>query len=293
MKVFITGATGFIGGSIAEGLLARGHEVSGLARNKEKADFLTSRGVTPVLGELNDAEILAQASAGADAIINAASSDHRASVEAILKAIVGTGKTFIQNSGSSVVADHAAGEPSDNIYDEETPFDPVPEKIARVDLDKIIRSAATDGIRSIVVCPTMIYGRGTGFHKSSSQIPMLIADAKKHGAARFVGRGLNRWSNVHIADVVALYLLALEKARPGDFVFAENGEADIKTIAEEIGRLLSISTKSIAVEEAEKEWGKGAVVSLASNSRVRGRKARELGWAPATDNLLASIKEEI
>jgi nucleoside-diphosphate-sugar epimerase len=296
MKVFITGATGYIGGSVAEALVGNSFEVSGLARNKEKAEFLAGRGITAVLGELDDSEILAKAAAGADIIISAANSDHKASVGTILKAIVGTGKTFIHTSGSSIVADNAAGEPSDKIYDEETPIQPIPEKIARVDLDTIIKSAAKDDIRSIVICPTMIYGRGTGFHQSSNQIPMLIGQAKKDGAGRHIGRGSNRWSNVHISDLADLYLLALEKARPGDFFFAENGEEEIKTIAAEIGRLLEFEPRaqSWPLEDAEKEWGKGAALALSSNSRVRAVKARrDLGWQPKIDAVLASIKEEI
>lgn len=296
MKVFITGATGFIGGSIADALVKNNFDVSGLARNKEKAEFLESRGIVPVLGELDDSEILAKVAADSDIIISAANSDHRGSVETFLKALVGTGKTFIHTSGSSIVADKAAGEPADKVFDEETPFEPVPEKVARVDLDKIIRSAATDGIRSIIICPTMIYGRGTGFHTSSSQIPMLIGQAKKDGVGRYVGQGLNRWSNVHISDLADLYLLAIERALPGDFFFAENGEAEIKTIAEEIGRLLDLDppAQSWTLEEAEKEWGKGAALSLSSNSRVRAVKARrELGWQPKIDNVLSSVAEEI
>jgi nucleoside-diphosphate-sugar epimerase len=296
MKVFITGATGYIGGSIAEALAASGHAVSGLVRDKEKAEYLQSRNIFPILGELDDSEILGAAANVADVIINTANSDHRGAVDAILKAIVGTGKTFIHNSGSSVVADDAYGEPSDKVFDEETEFEPLPPKVARVDLDRIVRSAARDNIRSVVICPTMIYGRGSGFHKSSSQIPSLIAQAKKDGVARYFGRGSNRWSNVHISDVVALYLLAIERAKPGDFFFVENGEENIKNIAEEIGRQLGFgqAAQSWAREDAEREWSKGAVFSLASNSRVIAAKARrELEWQPRINNVIASIAEEI
>jgi nucleoside-diphosphate-sugar epimerase len=296
MKVFITGATGYIGGSIAEALLASGYTVSGLARNKEKAEYLLSRNIAPVLGELDDSEILAGAAKDADVIINAANSDHRGVVETLLKAIVGSGKTFIQNSGSSIVADDAYGEPGEKIFDEETTFEPLPQKVARVDVDKIVRSAAKDNIRSIVICPTMIYGRGTGLHKSSSQIPSLIEQAKKDDVARYFGRGLNRWSNVHISDLVGLYLLAIESAKAGDFFYVENGEENIKNIAEEIGRLLEFGSpaESWSRENAEKEWSKGAVFALASNSRVRAVKARgELNWQPKINKVLVSIAEEI
>jgi nucleoside-diphosphate-sugar epimerase len=296
MKIFITGANGYIGGGIAGALAARGHEVSGLVRSKEKAEYLQSRGIAPVLGELDDSEILTAAAREADVIVNAANSDHRGAAETMLKAIVGTGKTFIQNSGSSVVADDAYGEPSDKVFDENTQYEPLPEKIARVDLDRIVVSAAKDDIRSMVICPTMIYGRGTGWHKSSSQIPSLIAQAKKIGAARYFGRGLNRWSNVHISDLVELYLLAIERGKAGDFFYVENGEENIKNIAEEIARQLESGKPAASWrrEDAEREWSKGAVFALASNSRVSSAKARrELGWEPKISNVIASIAEEI
>jgi nucleoside-diphosphate-sugar epimerase len=296
MKVFITGATGYIGGSVAEALVTRGFEVSGLARGKEKANYLASRKIRPILGQISDTEILAEAAIDADLIINAANSDHRGAVEAILKAIRGLNKTFIHTSGSSIVADAANGEPSDEIYDDdETVIQPHEEKAARVAIDNLVKASATEGVRSIVICPTMIYGRGRGFNKHSVQVPMLISQAKKDGAARYLGRGLNIWSNVHIDDLVDLYLLALEKADAGSFFFAENGEAQLKAIVEEIGRQLRFTATSWTESEAISAFGReAAVFALGSNSRVSARNARELlGWRPRTDDILGSIIEEI
>ena len=107
MHVFVTGATGYIGGTIAARLLAAGHQVSGLVRDPAKAGALAARGVTPVAGSLDETSVLAEASRGADAVINAASSDHRAAVEACLDALAGTAKPFLHTSGSSIVADDA------------------------------------------------------------------------------------------------------------------------------------------------------------------------------------------
>jgi nucleoside-diphosphate-sugar epimerase len=295
MKVFITGATGFIGGSVAEALIAKGLEVSGLARGKEKANHLENRKIKPILGELSDGEILAEAALNADVVINTADSDHRGAVEFILKAIRGANKTFIHTSGSSIVADAAGGEPSDKIYEDAVAFQPHKEKAARVAIDKSVKDAARDGVRSIVICPTMIYGRGRGFNPRSVQVPMLIRQAKNDGAARYIGRGLNSWSNVHIDDLVDLYLLALEKAVAGSFFFAENGAAQLKAIVEEIGRQLNLPAKTWTESEAIGAFGReAAVFALGSNSRVRARNAREhLGWSPRTNDILGSIKEEI
>lgn len=294
MKIFITGATGFIGGSVAEALVAKGHEVSGLVRSEEKAKYLETRNIKPVLGDLSDKEVLAKAAENADVIINAADSDHRAAVENILEAIKGTGKTFIQTSGSSVVSDASGGEASEEIHDEETPFEPLPEKKKRVVIDSFVCDAAKDNVRSIIICPTMIYGRGGGYNPHSIQVPFLVNQAKKDGAAKYIGTGANRWSNVHIEDLVDLYLLAIEKASGGDFFFAENGEESLKTIAGEIGRLLNLPAESWTEAEAIAAFGRDAAVfGFGSNSRVKAVKAKKLGWKPQTNDILASIKEEI
>lgn len=296
MKILVTGATGYIGGSVAERLTELGHRVSGLVRNEEKADFLKARGVHPVMGELSDREILLDASSRVDAVINAASSDHRGAVESIVESLRGSNKTFIHTSGSSVVADKADGEASDSIYDDDSVWTPVPEKKDRVAIDALVQKSSEDRVRSIVICPTMIYGRGEGYNPRSVQIPLLVKQAKKDGVARYIGSGLNRWSNVHIHDVVDLFILALDRGRAGDFYFAENGEAELKAIAEQIGRLLEFNppAESWPPEDAIREWGRETVVSLGSNSRVRALKARALlGWSPKTDGLMASIKEEL
>jgi nucleoside-diphosphate-sugar epimerase len=149
-------------------------------------------------------------------------------------------------------------------------------------------------VRAIVLCPTMIYGTGHGVHRESIQVPRLIEVARKSGVARHVGRGENVWSNVHIDDVVSLYLLALEKAPAGAFYYAENGENSYRQIAEAIGRMLGFGgrTQSMTMEESIAEFGEGAAqFSMGSNSRVRARRARrELGWKPAGRALLEEIE---
>src|SRR5262245_16461390 len=127
MKILVTGATGYIGGSVVERLTELGHRVSGLVRNEEKADFLKARGVHPVMAELSDRENLMDACSRVDAVINAANSDHRGAVESILESLRGSNKTFIHTSGSSVVADNADGEANDKVYEDDSVWTPVPE----------------------------------------------------------------------------------------------------------------------------------------------------------------------
>lgn len=112
MNVFITGAAGFIGGSIATGLVKVGHNVTGLVRSTEQAAEMTALGITPVIGTLDDSALLIEQAKKADAVINAASSDHRGAVETLLAALRGSNKTFLHTSGSSIVGDASAVNPA-------------------------------------------------------------------------------------------------------------------------------------------------------------------------------------
>jgi nucleoside-diphosphate-sugar epimerase len=294
MRVFVTGASGYIGGSVAVRLVAEGHRVSGLVRSQEAASEVAELGITPVPGTLADREVLIEAARSADAVVNAANSDNREVIEAILPALAGTGKLFLQTTGSSIVGDNAGGEPSEKVYDEDTPVTPLPDKAERVAINDRVRAAARDGVRGVVLCPTLIYGTGHGVHQDSIQVPKLIDLARKSGVARHVGRGLNIWSNVHIDDLVDLYVLALEKAKPGGFFYAENGEASMKALAEAISRLLGFGgrTEAIPLEDAIAEWGGvAAAFTFGSNSRVRARRARaHLGWRPHRIGLLEDVE---
>jgi len=294
MKIFITGASGYIGGSVAAGLMAAGHHVSGLARAQETAAALAMLGMTPVRGTLDDADVLARAARDADVTINAANAGHRAAVEAMLTALAGSGKTFLHTDGSSIVGTRARGELVETVFDEDTPFTPTPQRAPRVAIDAMVRRAAEHGVRSVVIAPSLIYGRGRGVNPHSIQVPWLIKVAKKFGVARHIGSGENRWANVHIDDVAALYALAIEKAPAGAFYFAENGENSMREVCAAISRMLGQGgrTQNMTVEEAAAEWGEGpANDTMGSNSRVRAKRARaELDWQPKARSLIEEIK---
>jgi len=292
MKVFITGASGYIGGSVAAALVAQGASVSGLARSEAAAAALKGRGITPVIGTLDDADVLASAARAADVTINAANAGHRAAAEAMVNALAGTGKGFIHTSGSSIVGTRARGEFVADIFDENTPFRPTPQRAARVAIDQMVRAAP--GVRAVVIAPSLIYGRGTGANPHSIQVPWLIALARKAGVARHIGSGENRWANVHIDDLVTLYLAAAEKAPGGSFYFAENGENSMREACEAVSRMLGQGgrTQSMSVEDAAAEWGEGpANDTMGSNSRVRAKRARaELAWTPTGKGLIEEIE---
>lgn len=288
MRIFVTGASGYIGGSVAAALAQKGHVVRGLVRNPAKAEAVSAKGITPVIFTLDDADLLRTEASAADAVINCADSDHQGAVEALLAGLSGSGKVFIHTSGTSLVGDEAMGEPSDKIFIEETPVKPEPDKVHRVALNKLILEAAP-GVRTIVLCNSLIYGHTLGVPAQSVQIPPLVAQAKESGIPRYIGRGLNIWSNVHIADLADLYALALEKAPAGRFYYVENGEATFGDLVRVIGKTLGLGVaQSWSAEEAIAKWGRElAVFALGSNSRVRAGKARaELGWAPRHDSVL-------
>ncbi|HET9619139.1 MAG TPA: NAD-dependent epimerase/dehydratase family protein [Pseudolabrys sp.] len=292
MKVFITGASGYIGGSVAAALTARGDTVSGLARSEASAGALRERGITPVIGTLDDTQVLAQAARAADVTFNTANAGHREAAEAMVNALAGTGKGFVHTSGSSIVGTRARGEFVAAIFDEDTPYTPTPQRAARVAIDNMVRAAP--GVRAIVIAPSLIYGLGHGANPHSIQVPWLIALARKAGVAKHIGSGENRWANVHIDDLVRLYLAAADKAPGGSFYFAENGENSMREMCEAISRMLGQGgrTQSMTVDEAAAEWGEGpANDTMGSNSRVRARRARaELKWTPRERGLIEEIE---
>jgi nucleoside-diphosphate-sugar epimerase len=294
MKFFITGASGYIGGSVASRLRDAGHEVLGLVRSEEKARLVKERGIEPIVGTLNDASILQGAARQADGVINAASSDHRGAVEALVGALERSGKPLIQTSGSSIVCDDALGESENpSIYDEDTYFEPIPSRQARVAIDRYVREAGVyKGIRAIVICPTMVYGTGHGVHQESDQVPKLTQRSKEREAGLYIGKGINRWSNVYIDDLVDLYILVLEKAPAASFFFAENGELSLKEVAESVSWSLGYGglTKTWDAEDAIARYGDWARFALASNGRVRAVNARRLGWSPKGPSLRETVE---
>lgn len=292
-KVFVTGATGYIGGSVAVHLVNNGYTVTGLARKASDLPKLKALGIEPVQGDINAVQVIAEQAAAADAIINTASADNPFVVATILATIRNTGKILIHTSGSSIAGDKAAGEHGPRARYDAIPEEPQLEKTGRVLIDKAVLQAAAHNVHSVVICPTMIYGTGLGIKKDSIQVPLLTAAAKQFGAGVVIGKGANVWSNVHIHDLAQLYLLALQKAPAGSFYFAENGEAALADIATVISRQLGYNgkIKGLSIDEAIDLWGaEGAHFGLGSNSFVSAAKARqELNWQPAERTILEHI----
>ena len=287
MHIFVTGATGYIGQAVSHRLLQAGHSVTGLVRSESGAKALRARGIDPVLGGLDDTNVLRDAALAADAVIDTATADHAESTQAFLSALEGTGKKFIRTSGTGVYTDLAQGELNTTVFTEDVDHTPAEIVATRYATDAAVIDAANRSIHTVVLRPSMIFGDG-----ASEQLPLLIRQAITSGRSLYVGRGDNRWSNVYIADLAEAYLLALEKAPAGSVYNLAAGEARMGDIAETIAGLVGLqSAESCTPEVAYEALGQRWVdVAISSNSRVDSAKARaELGWDPKGPDLLDDL----
>ncbi|UPG92745.1 NAD-dependent epimerase/dehydratase family protein [Luteibacter aegosomatissinici] len=298
MKVFVTGTSRYIGGSVAVNLRAQGHEVRGLVRRRESVVSHRSAGIEPVLGALDDTELLGRLANWVDVTINAASSDHFWAAHALIESLSGTGKMLIHTSGSSIVGDDAAGMYAEStVYADDMPFQMLLNRSPRNEIDRLVRAAGIfRGMRTAVICPTMVYGQGLGEKADSDEIPKLRKKSTEVGAGVYIGEGRSIWSNVHIADLVDLYLLAVERAPSALFYFAESGELAMRDVAVAVSHSLGFGgkTQSWNVDDAVAELGLWPRIALGTNSRVRATNARGvLGWTPSRPDLAATVSANL
>lgn len=293
-KVFLTGANGYIGGSIAKLLLEKGYEVAGLVRQKELAAPLKELGIRPVIGTIDDVALIKKEALAADAVINTASVADAFFIDDILEAYKGTGKTFIHTSGSSILGGKDRGEHSDFIYTEDYPLNPRFERTLWVEINNQVLLSAKKGIRSMVIVPSMVYGSGLGLRKDSIQLPFLWNISREKGSGVHIEKGENIWSNIHVKDLAELYIHMMEKAAAGSYFYAENGEASLKAIARAISKEMGKNeeTLSLSINEGIDFFKNADVVhfGLASNSRCSADKARKLlDWRPQYSSIFDHI----
>jgi nucleoside-diphosphate-sugar epimerase len=157
MIIFITGAAGYIGGSLAKYFRDDGHEVLGLVRTDDNAAALARRGIEPIIGDLSNVDAIGRGTRNSDATINTAEADDVNLVAPLIAALAGTGKALIHTSGSSIVVDDAQGDTAGSvIFNDDSPFTPLPHRLKRVSVDQLVRVAGvTQGIRAAVICPTI------------------------------------------------------------------------------------------------------------------------------------------
>lgn len=292
MRIFVTGATGFIGAEVTRELLAAGHRVLGLARSPAGVAALAALGAEVHEGRIEDVEGLRAAAAGADGVIHLAFNhdfsrfaqnceDDRRVVAALGAALAGSGRPLIVTSGTAA-ADHAPGQPAR----EEDPAQSAA-VMPRAATEEAAAAAAAGGVAlSVVRLPQVHDTRRQGL------ITPAIAIAREKGVVAYVGDGRNRWPAAHLLDVARLYRLAIERAAP-DAVYhavAEEGIA-MRAIAETIGRRLGLPTASLSAEEAGAHFGWLARLMTADLPASSDRTRRLLDWQPAGRGLIADLEE--
>ncbi len=281
MKVFLTGATGYIGSVVAEKLQARGHRVLGLARNEAAETKLRAKGIEPLRGDLKDVESLKRGARESDAVIHTAFivdfSDldgsfkaEREAIAAFADALANTNKPFITTSGVLLL-----GDTKEILADEDFPYDRNSPFYPRAESDEDALKMSERGVRSIVLRFPLVYGRG-----GSSGLQILLEQARSAGAANYVGSGANRVSAIHVEDTADFYVLALETSASKGLYHASTETISLKDLSEAIARLLNVEARSISMEEGQKQFG--ALIGIFTiNNQLSSEKARrELGWKP-------------
>lgn len=296
MRVFVTGASGHLGSAVLPELLSAGHQVVGLARSDASAAAVEKLGAQVRLGGLSDLDVLREEAAGSDGVIHLAfrhdlmrTGDMAGAAEAdlvALKALAdgldGSGKPLVGTSGTGMlVMGGVVGRPG-------TERDVFPSGY-RIDAENFVADLASRGVRSSIVrlAPTV--------HSSLDHygfITVIIAAARLHGYAAYVGEGTNRWPAVHTLDAAGLYRLALEKAPAGSRL---HGVADegvpFAAIAAAVGRNLGIPVRSISPEEADDYFGFLGSFAQMDNPTSAAITRELLGWAPAHAGLIADLDD--
>ena len=280
MKVFLTGATGYIGSVVAEKLSGKRYEVLGLARNEAAEAKLRDKKITPLRGDLNDVESLIKGAKECDAIIHTAFihdfSDYDGAVKtessavaAFADALTGTNKPFIATTGSAFL-----GNTGETIADEDYPYDRNSPFFSRSESEQNVLKMSQKGVRSVVLrLPLFVYGRG-----GSSFVPFLIEQAKRNGSANYIGSGAEKVSAVHVEDAADLYVLALETGTAKNLYNVSAETVSLKDVNETVARLLNVKAKSISIAEAQKQFGAMFGFLSISNQLSSEKARRELGW---------------
>lgn len=292
MRIFVTGATGFIGSAIVRELIDAGHQVLGLTRSDAGAKSLTAAGAQVHRGNLDDLESLRSGAAAADGVIHTAFNHDfskyvancetdRHVIEAIGSVLAGSGRPLIITSGTGM----ANGVPGQLAVEENVAASSA--AVPRAASEEAAASVAARGVNVSVVRLPQVHNR-----VKQGLVTYAIGLAREKGVSAFVGDGLNRWPAAHVIDAARLYRLALEKQKAGAryHAVAEEG-VPLRDIAEVIGRGLKVPVVALSPEEAAAHFGwLGAFVGRdvpASSAQTQER----LGWHPTGPGLIADLEQ--
>jgi nucleoside-diphosphate-sugar epimerase len=288
MRVFLTGATGFIGSAIVRELIDAGHQVLGLARSDAGAKSLIAAGAQVHRGALEDIESLRSGAAAADGVIHtafihdfnnyapAAEADRRA-IETLGAELAGSDRPLVVTSGTLLLQRRGS------LAAEEDKADP---NFPRKSEDAL--AMLSQGVHIVIVrLPPSVHGEGDhGF------VPALINIARQKGVSAYIGDGLNRWPAVHRLDAAHLYRLAIEKGSAGARYHGIGDEGiPVRNIAEVIGKRLSLPVVAKSPEEAAEHFGWLANFFAMDSPASSVQTQKQLGWQPTHPSLIADMEE--
>jgi nucleoside-diphosphate-sugar epimerase len=288
MRIFVTGASGWIGSAVVPELISAGHQVLGLARSDASAKKVAGMGAEVLRGDLNDARVLRAGTLGGDGVIHlafvvpsvseAATRTDAKAIETFATGLAGSGKPLVISGATLVTPGRPATE-----RDELIAAGPIAARIANM---RDALAAAGRGVRScLVMLPRSVHGQGErhGF------IPQLIAAARAKGVSGYPGDGTSRWPAVHVKDAATLYRLAIEQAPAGAVLNAVGDEGvPVREIAEAIGRNLNLPARSLPAEEFS-----GMLVPLLSRDMPASSAITQefLRWKPTHPGLIEDIEQ--
>lgn len=282
MRIFLTGATGYIGSAALEAFVRGGHEVTALVRGREQAEALHARDVHAVVGNLAEPKSYGDAAAGFDAYVHAAfeSGERGAGVDKtaletlVAAAAARPGAALVYTSGVWVLGhQHTPA-------DESAALNPVAQVAWRPDHERLVAGAARKGVRAVIVRPGIVYGGSRGI------VGDLFRDAA-NGLMRIIGQGDNHWPLVYDRDLGDLYhRLAVSPQAAGVYHATDDGDERVSDIVEAIGTVVNVKPeiRRMPIAEARAKMGPYAD-ALVLDQIVRSPRARELGWAPTLQSV--------
>jgi nucleoside-diphosphate-sugar epimerase len=288
MRIFITGASGWVGSAVVPELIGAGHQIVGLARSDASAKAVADVGAEVLRGDLDDTDVLRAGALDSDGVIHlafvvpsvteAATRTDAKAIEAFVTSLAGSGKPLVISGATLVTPGRPATE-----RDELVAAGPI---AARVSNMRAALAAADRGVRtSLVMLPRSVHGQGDrrGF------IPQLIAAARAKGVSGYIGDGASRWPAVHVKDAASLYRLAIEQAPAGAVLNAVADEGvPIRAIAEVIGRHLNLPARSLPAGEFAGMLAHILSTDMPASSTITQEL---LGWKPTHPGLIEDIEQ--
>ncbi|MEV4567741.1 NAD-dependent epimerase/dehydratase family protein [Nonomuraea sp. NPDC049419] len=284
MRVFLTGGTGYIGTAVLGRLISEGHQVTALVRDPGKAEAVRAKGADPVIGDLADGATVHRLAGAADGVIHLASpgDDSSARIDdtaatQIIAALKGSDRPYVHTAG---VWEHGSGA----AITETSPMNPPRLTAWRVPIAERVLSAP--GVRSAVVAPAVVHGHGGGL------LDLVAAGPRTGGALTMIGHGDQHWSTVHVDDLAALYVRALEKAPAGSYFIGASGvNPTVREITEAVSRAIGLSGR-VAPEPVVQTLERLGLLgeALLLDQQATGDAARRtLGWAPEHPTIIEDI----